>query len=242
MECFNCGISDSKARLFDAVSSRGIVKICDVCSKNERMPIVRRPTTFQLKESEKTLSIYDRLSKLSGIKGESRRKDSKAEINLRKIVDRNFESKVSSEKRPRPDLVDNFHWIIMRVRRLKKLTQKKLAQEISESEVAIKMAERGVLPEDDYRLVNKIESFLGIKIIKTKIQKFPEKQPVMIIKFDPSAVKNLTIADLKRIKEENEKNRPSVANLKEEKEAGILSTSEEEFPEQEANEDEEEKS
>jgi len=204
MECFNCGISESKARLFDAVSSRGIVKICDVCSKNERMPIVRRPTTFQLKESEKTLSIYDRLSKLSGIEGESRRKDGKAEINLRKIVDRNFESKVSSEKRPRPDLVDNFHWIIMRVRRLKKLTQKKLAQEISESEVAIKMAERGVLPEDDYRLVNKLESFLGIKIIKTKIQKLPEKQPVRIIKFDPSAVQNLTIADLKKMKEEKE--------------------------------------
>jgi len=204
MECFNCGISESKARLFDAVSSRGIVKICDVCSKNERMPIVRRPTTFQLKESEKTLSIYDRLSKLSGIEGESRRKDGKAEINLRKIVDRNFESKVSSEKRPRPDLVDNFHWIIMRVRRLKKLTQKKLAQEISESEVAIKMAERGVLPEYDYRLVNKLESFLGIKIIKTKIKKLPEKQPVRIIKFDPSAVQNLTIADLKKMKEEKE--------------------------------------
>jgi len=241
MECFNCGISESRARLFDAVSSKGIVKICDVCSKNERMPIVRRPTTFQLKESEKSLSIYDRLSKLSGIERESRRKDGKVEINLRKIIDRNFESKVSNEKRPRPDLVDNFHWIIMRVRRLKKLTQKKLAQEISESEVAIKMAERGVLPEDDYRLVNKLESFLGIKIIKTKIQKLPEKQPVRVIKFDPSAVQNLTIADLKIIEEENEKNRPSVANLKEEKEAGILSISKEEFPEQKANEDEEKK-
>ncbi|HEB46976.1 MAG TPA: hypothetical protein ENI22_00720 [Candidatus Pacearchaeota archaeon] len=219
MECFNCGISESKARLFDVVSSKGIVKICDVCFKNERMPIVRRPTTFQLKESEKNLSIYDRLSKISGIK-EELRKDSKTEINLSKIVDRNFESKVSNEKRPRPDLVDNFHWIIMRVRRLKKLTQKKLAQEISESEVAIKMAERGVLPEDDYRLVNKLESFLGIKIIKTKIQKLPEKQPVRIIEFDPSSVQNLTIADLKRIKEE--------------KEAAIFKTNEEDTKESEA--------
>ena len=204
MECFNCGISESKVRLFDVVSSKGIVKICDVCLKNERMPIVRRPTTFQLKESEKNLSIYDRISKISGINGELRRKDSKTEINLSNIVDRNFASKVSNEKRPRLDLVDNFHWIVMRARRLKKLTQKKLAQEISESEVAIKMAERGVLPEDDYRLVNKLESFLGIKIIKTKIQKLPEKQPVRIIKFDPSAVQDLTIADLKKMKEEKE--------------------------------------
>lgn len=220
MECFNCGISENKVRLFDVVSSKGIVKICDVCFKNERMPIVRRPTTFQLKESEKNLSIYDRLSKISGIKEELRRKDSKTEINLRKIVDRNFESKISNEKRPRPDLIDNFHWIIMRVRRLKKLTQKKLAHEISESEVAIKMAERGVLPEDDYRLVNKLESFLGIKIIKTKIQKLPEKQPVRIIEFDPSSVQNLTIADLKRIKEE--------------KEAAIFKTNEEDTKESEA--------
>ena len=72
------------------------------------------------------------------------------------------------EKKPRPDLVDNFHWLIMIERRKRKLTQEQLAKEIGESETVIKMAEQGFLPEDDYKIITKLESFLGVKIRKLK--------------------------------------------------------------------------
>ncbi len=59
-------------------------------------------------------------------------------------------------------MVDNFHWIIMRARRARKLTQKQFAEAIEESEEAIKMAEKGVLAKNDLVLVNKIENHLEL--------------------------------------------------------------------------------
>ncbi|MBA7598180.1 hypothetical protein ES703_05191 [subsurface metagenome] len=213
MECSICGVSREKARLLDAISSEGIIKICEACSKEEDMPILRRPTTFQLKESEKELKIHDMLLSVRRQKkdsGEPEKKDEKTntETTLKEIADKNYETAVPKEKKPRPDLVDNFHWIIMRTRRLKKLTQEQLAKEISESTAAIKMVEQGILPEDDYRLVNKLEGFLGINLVKdvSKTTGFShEKSPARIIKFDKKTMQDLTISDLKKMKEQAEK-------------------------------------
>jgi len=199
MGCSVCGVSREKVRLLDAISSEGIVKICEACSKAEDMPILRRPTTFQLKEAEKKSPIYTRYTRLSPAKLE------KTETTLKEVVDKNYEIVVSKEKKPRPNLVDNFHWIIMRARRLKKLTQEQLANEISESTAAIKMVEQGILPEDDYRLVNKLEGFLGINLVKDVSKatlSIPEKSPARIIKFDTKTMQDLTIADLKGMKDQ----------------------------------------
>ena len=214
MECSVCGVSRKKVRLLDVISSKGIVKICEACSKVEDMPILRRPTTFQLKESEKKPpGIYDMLSSVRRQKKESleefgkKYEKIKTETTLKEIVDKKYEMMVSEEKKPRPELVDNFHWIVMRARRLKKLTQEQLAKEISESIAAIKMIEDGILPEDDYRLVNKIGSFLGINLVKDVSKTTPpgpEKSPARIIKFDTRIMKDLTIADLKKMKEQTE--------------------------------------
>ncbi|HUW44045.1 MAG TPA: hypothetical protein VMV95_03745 [Bacillota bacterium] len=203
MECSVCGLSERNVRLLDVISLKEIVKVCEACSEKEDMPILRRPTTFQLKESEKRpIIIYPR-------EPEKNPEETKIETTLKEIADRNYERRVSQETKPRPDLVDNFHWILMRARRLKKITQEQLAEEISESTAAIKMAEKGILPEDDYRLVNKLESFLGIKIIKdrtkAKILEIQEKSPARILKFDAKMLQDLTISDLKKIKEESEK-------------------------------------
>ena len=129
MECSICGISGEKTRLLDVISPKGIVKICGACSKAEDMPILRRPTTFQLKESEKKQRIYPREPEKEPEKTET---EVKTEITLKEIADRNYERTISQEKKPRPDLVDNFHWIIMRTRRLKKLTQEQLAEQLGE--------------------------------------------------------------------------------------------------------------
>ncbi len=213
MECSVCGISGEKSRLLDAISSKGIIKICEVCFKEEDMPILRRPTTFQLKESEKEQKIHDmflsirRQKKESFGESEKKHEETKIEPTLKDVIDKNYEITVSKEKKPRPDLIDNFHWLIMRTRRLKKLTQEQLAKEISESTAAIKMVEKGILPEDDYRLVNKIESFLGINLIKDASKTTllnSEKSPARIIRFDTKTMKDLTISDLKKMKEQTE--------------------------------------
>ncbi|MBW6442226.1 hypothetical protein K0A97_00380 [Patescibacteria group bacterium] len=227
MRCSICGISGEVSRLFDALSpkEKGVVKVCENCAKKEDMPILRRPTTFQLKKSE-TKRVYDNLLSARNKEGSFKVQQrspigkNKEEITLREIVDRNYKQTSSQKKEPQLDLVDNFHWVIMRARRLKKITQENLAREISESEAAIKMVEQGILPEDEYRLISKLESFLGIKLLKSQDKRGEweggisitgdlneidsyKKQPARIIKFDPIVTKNLTISDLKRMKEES---------------------------------------
>lgn len=207
MQCENCGVEGSKERLFDVVSlkEKGVIKLCEKCTRQEGSPILRRPTTFQLKETEKKDSYYEKVDRNRRAHMEkSREKTSRQNVNLNEIVNRNYVDKLPKERRPRPDLVDNFHWIIMRSRRLKKITQAKLAKEISESESAIKMAEQGILPEDDHRLVRKLEGFLDIKLIKdgfSSANSRTEKFPARILSFDKEALDSLRISDLKALKE-----------------------------------------
>lgn len=203
MECSVCGISGKNTRLLDAISSSGIVKVCGDCSEKEDMPVLRRPTTFQLKEAEKRPRyMYPKEPKKEF-------EEQNTKTTLKEIVDKNYEASIFKEKGPRIDLIDNFHWVLMRARRLKKITQEQLAKEISESTAAIKMAEEGILPEDDYRLVNKLESFLGVKILKnearSKLADVERKFPARILKFDAEAMKGLTISDLKEMKDKREK-------------------------------------
>lgn len=214
-ECFVCEAPGNRKRLLEAVSikGKGIVKICENCSEREGIPIVRRPTTFQLKESEKKERIYKRPKKDRVYRRKSEvfefQENKKSEVGLKDIVDRDYKNKKSvREKGQSPDLVDNFHWVIMRARRAKGVSQERMAKEISESVSAIKMAERGVLPEDGHFLVKKIESFLGIKLVSGESEKLRGRiepgQPARVIKFDPVTMKNLTIEDLKKLKKMKE--------------------------------------
>ena len=87
------------------------------------------------------------------------------------------------------------------------MTISQLAKEISESEVAIKMAEQGVLPEDDYRLISKLESFLGVKIVKN-LEKSEERngksEVARVLSFDSESMKGLTIDDMKKLRQQKE--------------------------------------
>lgn len=210
MECHLCGKEWSKERLFEAVSSSGIVMLCSKCAQEEGLPVVRKPTTFQLKEAEKNTSkgFYDKVREEKERQAERMKQSAKIaqkerqETSLRELVDKNYESRFNeAEKKPRPDLIDNFHWLITRARRNKKISREQLAREISESVAAIKMAEQGILPEDDYRLVNKLESFLNIKIRKQFVNGPDRKpEPARVLKLDSETAQNLTIADLKKMR------------------------------------------
>lgn len=206
-ECYKCGADDSSKRLFDAISDKSVVKICEDCLRQEELPLVRKPTTFQLKAAESSSGVYDRLARMQGLDPVEHRSkfnfpERKKEIlprhtdtSLRDLVDRNYKKKTELIKTPRADLIDNFHWVLLRARRMKKLTQSQLAKEIGESEAAIDMAEKGVLPEDDYRLIRKLEGFLRVKLIKEEIrQKLPDN--IDFSKFDS---KNITIEDMRKL-------------------------------------------
>jgi len=206
MECFKCGVSGDKVRLLDVISREGIVKICEKCLLEERLPLVRKPANFQLKEiSQKPRqTVYERLSEMAGVRNEGIRKNEsldKQETTLKEIMNQNFET-VSKEEQKK-DLADNFHWIIMRARRLKHLTQGQFAKAIAEPEAAIKAIEKGFLSKNNHRLIKKIENYLGIKLIK-KDAVGQKREYENKISFDPVTANILTIADLQDMKKKKE--------------------------------------
>ncbi len=213
MECSICGISDKMRNVSQALAPKGIVFVCDKCAADEGFPRLKK---IKLVEpgKEKQETMYERMARLAGVvprEPQERTRHTMADLqekSLRKVVDRNYEAKIKSQAlilKPRPDLVDNFHWIIMRVRRVKGLTQKQLAERILEPESAIKMAEQGVVPEG-YSLIEKLGRFLKVRLIKERIysQAQKETQKPKTFFFDKNVLENLTIADLQRLKKEQE--------------------------------------
>ena len=61
--CFKCGKSEDEIKLFDGIDVNQNVKTCERCSLIEAIPIVKIPSTNQLKNSEKTGHVYKRLRK-----------------------------------------------------------------------------------------------------------------------------------------------------------------------------------
>src|SRR3989338_8222734 len=66
------------------------------------------------------------------------------------------------------ELVYNFHWEIKKKRRLMDLSRKQLAIDINEPEKDVMMVENGMLPREDFVLINKIQQRLGINLRKDR--------------------------------------------------------------------------
>lgn len=202
MECFKC--EKDYGHLIDVISKEGIVKVCQDCLREEDLPIVSRRTPVSKPPFLRTPpKRYEKSPELK-----------RQEKELKKILDRNYTS--VNESKP-SDLVDNFHWILMRARRMKKLTQEQFAKEIKESETAIKMAEKGTLPEKYPELIKKIEAYLSIRLFKENpIDKSFEREVEIVkenlvqgaekgdLKFNDLTTRTLTISDLQDMKKQKE--------------------------------------
>lgn len=197
MWCSICGVSGSKERLFDVVDSKEIIRVCENCARNEHMPIVRKPTVYQLQAAERRPTLDERLARMRGVPAErAAERLGKTNMSLRETINKNYEKSIGNQRKPRPDLVHNFHWTILRVRRARRVTQEQMARDINEPESAIRMAERGILPADN-RLIKKIEDYLGVQLLKEGIQQSP-RIPTRTIEINPQNAKNLKVADLQR--------------------------------------------
>ncbi|MFZ1970724.1 MAG: hypothetical protein WAU65_00905 [Candidatus Nanoarchaeia archaeon] len=172
--CFRCGISSEAVPLYDAITGDGLVKVCANCNIQENLPLIR---TVDVSKGERRLTVHERLSKMAGInptemeirKQEDERKKQNEE--MKQVMDKNFREEIYNSNTKKDvsgesNLVRNFHWEILKARRNKKLTQAQLADVIGESELAIRMAERGILPRERERLIKKLESYLRIRLTK----------------------------------------------------------------------------
>ena len=95
---------------------------------------------------------------------------------------------------------------------IKKITIEQLALKINESAEALKMAEKGILPKDYKRLIQKLENFLGINLTKKEFRKVNSDFAIEVVPseilgkprevFEKDSSKIVTISDLKNLREE----------------------------------------
>jgi ribosome-binding protein aMBF1 (putative translation factor) len=67
-----------------------------------------------------------------------------------------------------PDLIENFHWLISKRRRDIGLSRRQLASSLDEPENTLKAIENGFLPKDDFVIINKLQTRLGINLRKKR--------------------------------------------------------------------------
>lgn len=188
-ECFKCHVPETKALLFDAILPEGIVKICSKCSPKEDIPIIK-DTLFP--KIEKQPTMYERLSKISGINLDKKTSFKlKEKSELKNLVNANYIFKENLKLKE--DLIHNFHWVVLRGRRMKHLTQEQLAQEIHEPEIVIRKVETGFAPEK-VDIIIKLEKYLNLRLRKKIETEDSMEKPET--KFDIKNFENLTIADL----------------------------------------------
>lgn len=210
MECIRCGVHGEIVPLHDVITGEGIVKLCKRCISEENAPVVNKPTEKEIQCISKSESLYNRLSRVAGINPSEHKRNvqdfkvkdlvKKEEVSLRDLIDKKFDRFIKKDVKKREDLVDNFHWIIMRARRSKKKSVTQLAKDIEEPERVIKMAEQGTLPEG-YILIRKLEDALGIRILKPEVAEELERQKKQL-GFDKHSTENITISDLHEMKSE----------------------------------------
>jgi len=144
-ECSNC--LESSVELYDVIQEWRVVKMCKFCAKEEGV------TVLNPKAAEEKKAHYLDLSK------EHNNKIVQKEVKIERLGK-------SSANNVIKDLIENFHWNVSQARKSKNLTRKQLASQIQESEETIKQIELGVLPRDDFIIISKIQSALGINLRK----------------------------------------------------------------------------
>ena len=201
-KCYMCGVGEDSAFLYEGIAKEGVVSVCRKCLAKNEIPLV---TIKDVNPEElKRESVRERMMTISGVKREPVEKIKpvvKEDVTLKKIIEKNFKKNVS-EKQEHKDLIDNFHWNVMRARRSRKLTQEQFAKEIFEPLIVIEHLEKGILPKDYYSLMKKIEGFLGVKLFKNIEDNF---NPSIILS-ESKVSSGVRISDLKR---EYEKIKPS---------------------------------
>jgi len=193
-KCSLCGIEEE---LVDAIGPEEIMRVCRYCANNNKLPILKVADSESIKSAEMDVAKRSFMHSANVKKQQEEQKKASVDKELEKIV------KDKIKEGDYKDLVDNFHWIIQHARRLKKISQKQMAEAIAEPEIVVAMAEKKQLPEDYIKVINKMEQFLGIILFKQRPQdsKGIEKGEFNIQKADLSKV---NIADLRGLKRRNE--------------------------------------
>lgn len=185
--CSLCGEED---RLFEAIADDQIKSVCRLCARKNNWPLIKKPSNEQMQNERRFVPVNSYPFE--------RKKEKEPNPETEKV---NRELKTIVVDRIKPgeyeDLIDNFHWHIQHARRLKKVSQKQLAEMIAEPEIIVSMAEKAQLPEDYEKTISKLEQLLGIKLRKKPVKLVGVSEQGL--DFKKADLQNITTDDLRNL-------------------------------------------
>jgi len=166
MRCVVCKKGCQEVELYNGILEDGMVMVCETCADEEKIPIIKKPSESQLNKADERHSVRERMERMSGVRDPT-------EISPDQTVVQGTIAKLRAppKKENHPDILDNYYWTLNIARRRKKMTTSQLAEKTQIEPQVIRAIERGRIPENFKETFLKLESFLGIKLLKNHVAK-----------------------------------------------------------------------
>jgi ribosome-binding protein aMBF1 (putative translation factor) len=180
MKCAICKKTSEEITLFEGIYDAEMVNICEACSEDNGVPIIKKPSESQLDKAEERYTVRERMERMSGMRNRSRVSDEQiiTQGNLAKL-------RAPPKKQSHEDVLDNYYWTLSMARRRVKITVNQLAEKIQVTPQVIQGIEKGKLPENFHEIFLRLEAFLDVKLLKAHEQKvnftrsYDEKQEIL---------------------------------------------------------------
>lgn len=163
MRCAVCKKTDEEAILYPGISRAEMINVCEDCAEDQKIPIIKKPSVNQLSRADKTYSVRERLDRMSGRRdqGEISKDQLITQRNLSKL-------KMPKQKELHPEVEDNYYWTLSMARKRSKMTLSQMAKKADVSAYTIQEIEKGILPKNFKEVLPRLESALGIKLLKIR--------------------------------------------------------------------------
>jgi ribosome-binding protein aMBF1 (putative translation factor) len=159
--CIVCKKENNEVELYEGILENGMVMVCLGCADTENIPIMRKPSEEQLEEADKKYTVRERMERISGARDATEISGDQMVVqgNLAKL-------RMPAPKEQNEAVLDNYYWKLNMARRRKKLSLTQLSELIKISREDLQEIESGKIPVNFEELFLKLESFLGIKLLK----------------------------------------------------------------------------
>ncbi len=166
MRCTICKKTSDEIHLFNGIMEADMVMICEDCAEDQKVPIIRKPSVYQLDKANERYSVRERMERMSGMRDrtESNHDQLITQGNLAKL-------RMPPKKQKHEDVMDNYYWTLGMARKRKKLTLNHLATKMGTTSEVIRKIERGILPENFKEIFLKLEAYLGIELLRNQPNK-----------------------------------------------------------------------
>ena len=143
----------------EAIEGGKIVRVSEGYARQEGLLILRRKESLFGKESVPELDKEEKVAR------EFQSTSGRGEISF----DEFRRPLRGGDDSVKENLIDNFHWEFLKARRDKGLTRKRVIEDLGIDEKELKMIENGVLMRDDMSLINRLQEYYGVNVMRSGV-------------------------------------------------------------------------